>query len=124
MKKLLLLSSLLFLLVACNGIDKDLHTKGEEVVKIIHNSHETLHSISDEDSAKVFTFFTEYPFSYLEDNTTKEQEFIFNIEYLETVNNIYIMSISNKDQEKAEENLSKYKEILSELENEFNITVN
>ena len=124
MKKLLFIPLLLILLTACNGIDKNLQTKGEEVVKIIHNSHETLQTISDEDSDKVFSFFTEYPFSYLEDNPTKEQEFIFNIEYLETVNNIYIMSISNKDQEKAEENLSKYKEILSELENEFNITVN
>lgn len=124
MKKLLFIPLLLILLTACNGIDKNLQTKGEEVVKIIHNSHETLQTISDEDSDKVFSFFAEYPFSYLEDNPTKEQEFIFNIEYLKTVNNIYIMSISNKDQEKADENLSKYKEILSELENEFNITVN
>ncbi len=124
MKKILL-SSFLFLLVACNGIDKDLLSKGEEVVEIINNSHNTLLPLSDEDSNIINAFFVEYPIPSLDSSDfTEEERLIFKIESLRLANLIYTNSLSRNETAKAEENLLKYEEIMLELENEFNITVN
>lgn len=124
MKKLILLSSLLLLLVGCSGINSDIHSKGGDIVNLINNSHESLLPLTNEESDKLTSFFVEYPPPPLDDTEhTDEESFIFKIEYLRLTNVIYLNSISRGDTDKANENLSKYNEILTELQDEFNINI-
>jgi hypothetical protein len=123
MKKIISLF-LLFILVACsNGVDNDLYKKGQEIVKIIHKSHENIEPSSDKELDKKFAFWSVYKPPKSDEFKNKNEEFLYYLALLNIRNENYLLAIENGDSDKVKEYDKKYKETLNVLKEKFDIEI-
>lgn len=126
-KKISILFILPFILIACsNNVSKELESNGQEIVDIIISSHDNLELPSDEENEIITWFFNINPPPLLSDNEeidNDNEEFIHLLHYLKTTSNVYIVSVKNLDEEKAMEYENKYSDILTKLNEKFNIEI-
>jgi hypothetical protein len=130
MKKFSILMFILFVLIlsgcsaSASGLSDNIREDGETAVNILYSANQKGEKItSAEDNETLKEFFDKYGYSEEGDNDTKDEQFAYDVAYLEIVNANYLEAYEDNDIEKMEEKKETFNSILKKIELDYEIKV-
>lgn len=115
-----------FLLVGCSkeGVESGVYNKGDDIIQMIHSSFVKKTELTENEIESINIFLEDNNFDPSNDNFENENDnFVYHIAWLELLNSHYLLSLRNGDLEKAKSKEQEYKDVLTYLQENYNIEI-